>query len=182
VIGKDRHTVERPTRSVHRESYRPQEVMRTSEAWYSIVKSIKADGDVFNVTEANTKESLVLCRACSCTEQARFRRVCRCPQGVACMKRSTQELGRPCQFLIVRVGMKYSFLLEEKKRYVGDPAIWQNPGVDGESPALQRARNGTQTLKTDITRENIRQAYPTIKRRMADDFQGVILTHSTLRR
>jgi hypothetical protein len=32
--------------------------MRTSEAWYSIVKSIKADGDVFNVTEANTMESL----------------------------------------------------------------------------------------------------------------------------
>jgi hypothetical protein len=25
----------------------------------------------------------------------------------------------------------------------------QNPGVDGESPALQRAGNGTQTLKTD---------------------------------
>jgi hypothetical protein len=54
--------------------------------------------------------------------------------------------------------------LGRKKRYVGDPAIWQNPGVDGESPALQRARNGTQTLKTDITRENIRQAYPTIKK------------------
>jgi len=33
--------------------------MRTSEAWYSIVKSIKADGDVFNVTEAKTKESLM---------------------------------------------------------------------------------------------------------------------------
>jgi len=33
--------------------------MRTSEAWYSIVKSIKADGDVFNVTEAETKESLM---------------------------------------------------------------------------------------------------------------------------
>ncbi len=155
MIGKDRHTVERPTRSVHRESYRPQEVMRTSEAWYSIVKSIKADGDVFNVTEANTMESLVLCRACSGTEQARFRRVCRCPQGVACMKRSTQELGRPCQFLIVRVGMKYPFLLEERMvRRI--PAIQQNPGVDEESPALQRARNGTQTLKTDSTRENIR--------------------------
>jgi len=33
--------------------------MRTSEAWNSIVKSIKADGDVFNVTEAKTKESLM---------------------------------------------------------------------------------------------------------------------------
>jgi len=33
--------------------------MRTFEAWYSIVKSIKADGDVFNVTEAKTMESLV---------------------------------------------------------------------------------------------------------------------------
>jgi len=86
VIGKDRHTVERPTRSVHRESYRPQGERRSPEAWYSTVISIDADGDVFNVTEANTKESL---------EQARFRRVCRCHQGVACMKRSTQELGRP---------------------------------------------------------------------------------------
>ena len=33
--------------------------MRTSVAWYSIVKSINADGDVFNVTEAKTKESLM---------------------------------------------------------------------------------------------------------------------------
>ena len=31
---------------------------RTYVAWYSIVKSIKADGDVFNVTEAKTMESL----------------------------------------------------------------------------------------------------------------------------
>lgn len=105
--------------------------MRTSEAWYSIVKSIKADGDVFNVTEANTMESLVLCRACFGTEQARFRRVCRCPQGVACMKRSTQELGRPCQFLIVRVGMKYPFLLERKN---GTQDIQQYSKI----PALMR--------------------------------------------
>ena len=27
------------------------------EAWYSIVKNINADGDVFNATEANTEES-----------------------------------------------------------------------------------------------------------------------------
>jgi hypothetical protein len=38
--------------------------MRTSEAWYSIVKSIKADGDVFNVTEAKTKESLMKGLSC----------------------------------------------------------------------------------------------------------------------
>jgi hypothetical protein len=33
--------------------------MCPSEAWYSTVKSINADGDVFNVTEANTRESIV---------------------------------------------------------------------------------------------------------------------------
>lgn len=44
----------------------------------------------------------------------------------------------------------------KKEWYSGYPAIQQNPGVDEESPALQRARNGTQTLKTDSTRENIR--------------------------
>ena len=59
-----------------------------SEAWYSVVTSIKAVGNVVNVTEANTKESFF--------GGARFRRDCRRPQGVACMKRSTQELGRPC--------------------------------------------------------------------------------------
>ncbi len=32
VTGKDRHTVERPARSVHRESCRPQGVRRTPEA------------------------------------------------------------------------------------------------------------------------------------------------------
>ena len=64
---------------------------RSPEAWYSTVISIDADGGVFNVTEADTKESL---------EQAGFRRVCRCHQGVACIKRNTQEPGRPCKFLI----------------------------------------------------------------------------------
>ncbi len=35
VIGKERHTVERPARSVHRESYRPQGERHSPEAWYS---------------------------------------------------------------------------------------------------------------------------------------------------
>ncbi len=36
---------------------------RTPEAWCSIVMSIKADGDVFNATEANTVESSVPLRS-----------------------------------------------------------------------------------------------------------------------
>ncbi len=44
---------------------------------------------MFNATEVNTKDSFM----------ARIRRVCRSPQGVACLKRSTQELGRPCILL-----------------------------------------------------------------------------------
>ncbi len=63
ACGKDRHTVERPARSADRESCRPQGVRRTPEAWRSIVMSIKADGDVFNVTEAETKESSVPLRS-----------------------------------------------------------------------------------------------------------------------
>ncbi|QTA85046.1 Uncharacterized protein dnm_010495 [Desulfonema magnum] len=61
--GQDRHTVERPGRSVHRESYRPQGERRSPEAWNSTVKSKKADRDVFNVTEAETKESSVSLRS-----------------------------------------------------------------------------------------------------------------------
>jgi len=45
---------------------------------------MNAVGNVVNETEANTKESLM----------ARFWRDCRRPQGVACMKRNTGELGR----------------------------------------------------------------------------------------
>jgi len=59
--------------------------MRTPEAWYSVVTKMNAVGYVVNETEANTKESLL----------ARFWRDCRRHQGVACMKRNIQELGRP---------------------------------------------------------------------------------------
>ncbi|OQY59764.1 MAG: hypothetical protein B6245_04860, partial [Desulfobacteraceae bacterium 4572_88] len=45
------------------ESCRPQGVRRTPEAWCGIVMSIKADGDVFNVTEAETEESSVPLRS-----------------------------------------------------------------------------------------------------------------------
>ena len=43
-----------------------------------------------------------------------------------------------------------------KKKGIRITSNSKNPGVEGESPALQRARNGTQTPKTDSTRENIR--------------------------
>jgi len=56
------------------------------EAWYSVVTEMNAVANVVNETEANTKESLMV----------RFWRDCRRHKGVACMKRSTQELGRPC--------------------------------------------------------------------------------------
>ncbi|OQY58686.1 MAG: hypothetical protein B6245_10470, partial [Desulfobacteraceae bacterium 4572_88] len=45
------------------ESCRPQGVRRTPEAWCGIVMSIKADGDVFDVTEAGTEESSVPLRS-----------------------------------------------------------------------------------------------------------------------
>ncbi|RLC09960.1 MAG: hypothetical protein DRI57_21160 [Deltaproteobacteria bacterium] len=65
ACGQDRHTVERPARSADRESCRPQGVRRTldPEAWHSTVMSKNADGDVFDVTEACTKESSVPLRS-----------------------------------------------------------------------------------------------------------------------
>jgi len=66
------------------------------EAWYSIVKNINADGDVFNATEAETEESSVPLRSLP------QRRTGEIPeglpvssQGVACMRRGTQEPGMP---------------------------------------------------------------------------------------
>ena len=58
ACGRDRHTVERPARSVHRESCGPQGVRRTPEARNSVVTSIRAVGHVVDVTEADTEESL----------------------------------------------------------------------------------------------------------------------------
>ena len=42
---------------------------------------LNADGDGFNVPEANTEESL----------EVRFPRVCRGPQGMACMERGVRD-------------------------------------------------------------------------------------------
>jgi len=86
---------EQTLRSVHSESARPQGIPYIPEVWYSLVTEIRADDDVFNATEVNTTVSIC----------ARGRRVCRGPQGVAWLKRSTQELGRPCMFLPVQ-GMR----------------------------------------------------------------------------
>ena len=44
------------------------------------------------------KESSVPCEACLSIGRAGFRRVCRCHQGVACVRRGTQEPGRPRKF------------------------------------------------------------------------------------
>ncbi|MCP4348297.1 MAG: hypothetical protein GY795_22645 [Desulfobacterales bacterium] len=64
----------------------------TEGAWYSVVTENRAVGHVVSKTEACTKES----------SEAGFRRDCRRLQGAACMKRSTQELGRPWPFLMIR--------------------------------------------------------------------------------
>jgi hypothetical protein len=59
------------------------------KVWYSLVRAIDADGDDLNASEAETEESL----------KVRFPRVCRGPQGMACMERSVRELGRSHGFL-----------------------------------------------------------------------------------
>jgi hypothetical protein len=59
------------------------------EVWYSLVRAIDADGDDLNASEAKTEESL----------KVRFPRVCRGPQGMACMERERQELERSHGFL-----------------------------------------------------------------------------------
>jgi len=73
------------------------------EVWYSFDTKFHADDDVVNDTEVNTKDSSLV----------RIRRVCRSPQGVACLKRSTQELGRP--FMLLRTKRVAGTVLQESK-------------------------------------------------------------------
>jgi hypothetical protein len=89
VIGKDRHTVERPTRSVHRESCRPQGRPRSLKCWYRSEMSLFRSPRVVTCTEGNTRSSVN-------GEDVKDRRS---SQAVACMKRCRQELGRPIQLL-----------------------------------------------------------------------------------
>ena len=79
IPSNDPHETYRGNHVGHRKDAPP-------EAWYSVVTEMNAVGNVVNETEADTKESLIL----------RFWRDCRRHQGVACMKRSTQELAKPC--------------------------------------------------------------------------------------
>jgi len=51
--------------------------------------------------------------------------------------------------------MKYPFLLEEKKRYIGDPAKQQNPGVEDETLRPSTSQKWNTNIKDGVTQEKI---------------------------
>ena len=51
--------------------------------------------------------------------------------------------------------MKYPFLLEEKKRYIGDPATQQNPGVEGETLRPSTSQKWNTNTKDGEAQEEI---------------------------
>jgi hypothetical protein len=81
------------------------------EVWYSLVRAKNADGEDFNASEANTEES----------REVRFPRVCRGPQGVACMERERQELERPHGLLEERASGLWYASRESYERGNPDP-------------------------------------------------------------
>ena len=51
--------------------------------------------------------------------------------------------------------MKYPFLLEEKKRYIGDPAKQQNPGVEDETLRFSTSQKWNTNIKDGVAQEKI---------------------------
>ena len=79
------NNTEQNIRSVHREPCRPQGKAHVPAVWYSLVRAFKQTATVLTHRKP--------------TQQHRFWvrcwRVCRGPQGVACMERSVENLGDP---------------------------------------------------------------------------------------